>query len=78
MAEANSQTADPSVRGVPISDLITRRIFAAASLFAAPKCADVRSFSGAAEVYAFYSPPFKTARHSPKSRVIIKPQVRPL
>jgi hypothetical protein len=32
MAEANSQTADPSVHGVRISDLIIGRIFAAASL----------------------------------------------
>jgi hypothetical protein len=42
MAEANSQTADPSVRGAHISDLITMCIFAAASFYTAPGCADRR------------------------------------
>jgi hypothetical protein len=32
MVEADCQTADPSVCGIPTSDLITGRIFAAASL----------------------------------------------
>jgi hypothetical protein len=41
MAEANFQTADLSVRGVQISDLITGRIFTA-SLDTAPECADGR------------------------------------
>jgi hypothetical protein len=39
MTEADSQTTDPSVQSVSISDLIAGRIFAAASLTVAPKCA---------------------------------------
>jgi hypothetical protein len=38
MIEADLQTADPSVRGVRISHLITGRIFAAPSLYTAPEC----------------------------------------
>jgi hypothetical protein len=70
MAEANSQIADPSVRGIRISDLITGRPFTA-------KCGDGRAITGTADVHAFYSPSLDTVRHPPKSRVIIKLQVRP-
>jgi hypothetical protein len=59
-----------SVRGVRISDLITGRIFAVASLYATPECADGRALTGAAEAHAFYPPPLGTAPHSPKSRII--------
>jgi hypothetical protein len=50
MAEAHSQTADPSVCGVRISDLITWRIFAAVSFYATSERADGRALTGAAEV----------------------------
>jgi hypothetical protein len=40
MAEVDSQTADQFVWGVRISDFITGRIFAAASLYGSRKCAD--------------------------------------
>jgi hypothetical protein len=53
MTEADFQTANPSVRGVCISDLITGRIVAAASLSAVPECADGRTQTGAVDVYAF-------------------------
>jgi hypothetical protein len=50
MAEADSQTADSSVCGVCISDLIAWRIFTAVSFYAAPECADERALTGTAEV----------------------------
>jgi hypothetical protein len=53
MAEADSHTIDPSVRGVQISDLITRRIIAAAPLCAAPEFADGRSLTDAANLCTF-------------------------
>jgi hypothetical protein len=37
MAEADSEIADRSVHGIRIADLITGRIYAAASLYAAPE-----------------------------------------
>jgi hypothetical protein len=46
MAEADSDTADPSVRGVRIADRITGCISAAA-----PECANGRALTGAEEVY---------------------------
>jgi hypothetical protein len=45
-AESDSQTANLSVRGVRISDLIIERIFAIASLYAASECADGRALIG--------------------------------
>jgi hypothetical protein len=45
-AEADFQIANPSVHGVHISNLIIGRIFAAASLDAAPECADGRTLTG--------------------------------
>jgi hypothetical protein len=53
IVEANSETIDPSLRGFRITDLITGRIFAAASLYAALDCADGRALTGPAEVHAF-------------------------
>jgi hypothetical protein len=50
---AASETADLSVCGVRIANLITGRIFTAASLCAAPEWADRRALIGAADVYAF-------------------------
>jgi hypothetical protein len=52
MAAADSRTADSSVRGVRVSDLITGRIFAAASVDAAPECADGCALTGAADTDA--------------------------
>jgi hypothetical protein len=65
MAEADSQIANPSVRGVPISDRITERI-----ALHHPECPNGRAITGAAKVYAFSLLPLDTARHSPKSQVI--------
>jgi hypothetical protein len=77
MAEANPQIADPSGPDVRISDLITGRIFAAASLYAASECAHGRGPTGTAEICAFCPPPLDISLHSPKRRAIIKPSVRP-
>jgi hypothetical protein len=52
IAKANFQTADTSVRGVRISDIITGYIFPTVSLFAAPECAHGCALTGAADVYA--------------------------
>jgi hypothetical protein len=46
MAEADLQTADPSVHGVRISDLTTGRIFAATSVYTTPECAGGRARTG--------------------------------
>jgi hypothetical protein len=69
-AEADSQTTDPSVCGVRISDLITERTFATVSPDAASECADGRTLTGTADVYTFCTLPLDVAWHSPKSRVI--------
>jgi hypothetical protein len=67
MTKADSQTTDTSRYGVRIAHLITGRIFAAASL-SAPTDAP----TGAVDGYTLYPPLLDTARHSPKSRVVIK------
>jgi hypothetical protein len=54
MTEPDFETSDPSISGVRIADFITRRIFAAASLYAATECADGRALTGAEDVYAFW------------------------
>jgi hypothetical protein len=53
MVEANCSTTDPSVCGVRITHLTTGGIFAAASLYATPECADGRDRTCPADVYAF-------------------------
>jgi hypothetical protein len=53
VAEANCQTTDPSVPCVRISDLITARIFATASLSAAPECVDAGIRAGSVDFHAF-------------------------
>jgi hypothetical protein len=53
MTEVDSETANPSIPGVRIADLITGRIIAAASIFIAPQRASGRALSGGADVYAF-------------------------
>jgi hypothetical protein len=50
---ADSEIADLSLCGVRIANLITVRIFATASLYAAPEWADRRALIGAVDVYAF-------------------------
>jgi hypothetical protein len=53
MVGANSTPPDPSARGVRIIHLTTELIFAAASLYPTPECAEGRTQTCAADVYAF-------------------------
>jgi hypothetical protein len=53
MADADSQTTDPSVRGVRISDLMTGGIFPATSLYAASECANGCALTRDVDAYAF-------------------------
>jgi hypothetical protein len=52
MAEADSETTDLSLGGLRIADLVIGCIFAAASLYATPRCADGCALA-AADIYAF-------------------------
>jgi hypothetical protein len=55
MEETGSETAEPSVHGRRIADLITGRIFAATSFYLVPEYADGRVPTGSADSYAFSS-----------------------
>jgi hypothetical protein len=53
MANADPEIADPSVRGVCITEPLTGRTFAAASLYAATECAERRALTNTGDVYVF-------------------------